>query len=70
MRASAGGHRRKNVRKSGGGGNTGGGTIQDNGKYLGIPTRQDKILLRGGGEETISASSKQVDRITLNNSFI
>ena len=32
-----------------GGGSIGGGTIQDNGKYLEMPTRQDKILLSGGG---------------------
>ena len=52
----------------------GGGTIQDNGKCLEMLPRQDKILLSGVGgmfgEETISASSKQVYRITVSNSFI
>ena len=36
-------HALRNVRKSGGA-SIGGGTIQDNGKYFGMPTRQDKIL--------------------------
>ena len=60
------GHRRRNVRKSGGA-SIGGGTT-DNGKYLGMPTRQDKILLSGGGggEETYP---RKVDIIIWNNCF-